>query len=82
MFKDKKVLVTGGHGMIGRELVKLLIDLGAIVTVADISENTNLSNVIYKKVDLMVFIYKFRRSLSTSGSFKRSRCMENFSFAK
>jgi GDP-L-fucose synthase len=55
MFKDKKVLVTGGHGMIGRELVKLLIDLGAIVTVADISENTNLSNVIYKKVDLRLF---------------------------
>jgi len=52
MFKDKKVLVTGGHGMIGRELVFLLLEKGARVTVADISENTNLEDVEYKKVDL------------------------------
>lgn len=55
MFKNKKVLVTGGHGMIGRELVSLLIGLGANVTVADISENTNLENVNYKKIDLRYF---------------------------
>jgi len=52
MFKNKKVLVTGGYGMIGRELVDLLIERGAKVTVADISENTNLKNVKYRKVDL------------------------------
>jgi len=55
MFKNKKVLVTGGHGMIGREIVKLLVGLEAIVTVADISENTNLNNVDYRKVDLRYF---------------------------
>ena len=29
MFKNQKVLVTGGAGMIGRELVNLLLDEGA-----------------------------------------------------
>lgn len=55
MFKGKKVLVTGGHGMIGRELVEILVDHGAIVTVADISENTNLTGVEYRQVDLRFF---------------------------
>ncbi len=55
MFKDKKVLVTGGHGMIGRELVEILLEMGAQVTVADISKNTNLQNVQYKQVDLRFF---------------------------
>lgn len=55
MFKDKKVLVTGGHGMIGRELVALLLNKGAKVTVADISENTNLKGVNYQKIDLRFF---------------------------
>lgn len=55
MFKNKKVLVTGGHGMIGRELVSLLVEKGANVTVADISDNTNLKNVNYQKIDLRFF---------------------------
>jgi len=55
MFKGKNVLVTGGHGMIGRELVELLLGLGAMVTVADISPNTNLKNVKYEQVDLRFF---------------------------
>ena len=36
MFKDKKVLVTGGSGMIGRQLVYLLLDEGANVCIADL----------------------------------------------
>ena len=28
MFKDQKVLVTGGSGMIGRQLVDILIEKG------------------------------------------------------
>ena len=55
MFEGKKILVTGGHGMIGRELVKLLVATGASVTVADISPNTNLVGVIYRQVDLCYF---------------------------
>ena len=33
ILKDKKVLVTGGSGMIGRELVNLLIEEDANVRV-------------------------------------------------
>ena len=37
MFKDQKVLVTGGNGMIGRHLVKILKDeYQAKVTVTDL----------------------------------------------
>jgi len=35
MFKDQKVLVTGGAGMIGRALVKLLVEQGAEVYLVD-----------------------------------------------
>ena len=35
-FKDKNILVTGGNGMIGRELVRLLEQVGAKVTTADL----------------------------------------------
>ena len=34
--KNKNVLVTGGNGMIGRQLVSLLEKRGANVTVADL----------------------------------------------
>lgn len=53
MFKDKSVLVTGGSGMVGRELVDLLLGEGAKVFVADINEPTNASEEItFRKVDL------------------------------
>jgi GDP-L-fucose synthase len=35
-FKNKNILVTGGNGMIGKELVKLLKQKGANVTIADL----------------------------------------------
>lgn len=54
-FKNKNVLVTGGNGMIGRELVSLLLSRGALVTVADISEKTNMEGVVYEKVDLRYY---------------------------
>lgn len=38
MFKNKKVLVTGGTGLIGRQLVQLLIDQGAKVRIASLDD--------------------------------------------
>ena len=38
MFKNKKVLVTGGTGMVGRELVQLLHDRGAIIKVVSLDK--------------------------------------------
>ena len=56
MFKNQKVLVTGGSGMIGRQLVNLLLDKGAVVTVVDLNEPINMSpNITFKKVDLRDF---------------------------
>ncbi len=37
-YSNKKVLVTGGSGMIGRQLVALLVDEGANVTVASLDD--------------------------------------------
>ena len=56
MFKDQKVLVTGGSGMIGRQLVNLLLEKGAKVTVADLNEPVNMpTEITFKKVDLRDF---------------------------
>jgi len=56
MFKNQKVLVTGGGGMIGRSLVKFLLEKGAEITIADLTEPSDLPNgVNYIKVDLRYF---------------------------
>jgi len=56
MFKDQKVLVTGGGGMIGRSLVNLLLDRGAKITIADLTKPTDLpEEVDYIQVDLRFF---------------------------
>ncbi len=53
MFKNKKVLVTGGAGMIGRELVDLLLQREADVYVADLKQPDDLKGkVTFAKVDL------------------------------
>ena len=52
MFNNKKVLVTGGSGMIGRQLVKLLQSENADVYVADLNEPLNMDNITFKRVDL------------------------------
>jgi len=50
---NKKVLVTGGTGMIGRQLVHLLLSQGASVTVVSLDENINLPDEVeFKKLDL------------------------------
>lgn len=56
MFKDKKVLITGGTGMIGRAVVEKLLNLGANVVVADINiPDDKNPEVEYLKVDLRYF---------------------------
>lgn len=55
-YKGKKVLVTGGTGLIGRPLVKLLLDKKAKVTVASLDSPNNLpKNCKFIKVDLREF---------------------------
>lgn len=39
MFKNKEVLVTGGTGLVGRELVELLVNKGANVTSVSLDKN-------------------------------------------
>lgn len=56
MFEKQKVLVTGGAGMIGRQLVKLLVERGAYVTVADLNDPTDLPDgVEFVKANLLYF---------------------------
>lgn len=56
MFKNQKVLVTGGGGMIGRSLVKLLLEREAKVYIADLTKPTDLpEEVTYIKIDLRYF---------------------------
>ena len=58
-WKDKKVLVTGGAGFIGSNLVELLVSLGAQVRVADNLERGKkeylsraLDNIVFENSDL------------------------------
>lgn len=45
LFQNKKVLVTGGAGFIGSNLVESLLNLGAIVRVLDNLETGNINNI-------------------------------------
>jgi len=56
LFKDKKVLVTGGTGMIGRELVGLLLEKEARVKVVSLDEPIDFfDNVKFEKLDLTIY---------------------------
>jgi len=55
-YTGKKVLVTGGTGLIGRPLVEKLVAAGAIVTIASLDTPNDLpENIIFKKADLREF---------------------------
>ena len=55
-FKNQNVLVTGGTGMIGRQLVDLLVDRGARVHVVSLDPPRGLpEGVMYKLADLTDF---------------------------
>ena len=56
MFKDKKVLITGGGGMIGRSLINQLLDKECKIYVADLTTPTDLpEGVEHLQVDLRFF---------------------------
>lgn len=55
-FEEKRVLVTGGTGMIGRALVPLLLEAGASVTVASLDQPVDMDKrVRFEPVDLRDF---------------------------
>ncbi|MDB2411916.1 NAD-dependent epimerase/dehydratase family protein [Litoricolaceae bacterium] len=54
-YKGKKVLVTGGTGLIGRAIVKKLLEFGAEVTIASLDDLNLFPGVRFKKVDLTCF---------------------------
>ena len=56
MFKNKKVLVTGGTGMIGQPLVKMLIQRGASVRVVSLDDPARApSGTEFMQIDLRNF---------------------------
>lgn len=54
-YEGKKVLVTGGTGLIGRAIVKKLLDFGADVTIASLDDLNLFPDCQFKKVDLTSF---------------------------
>ena len=55
-YKSKKVLVTGGTGLIGQPLVKMLLNQGAIVTVVSLDNPSRCPNgALFKHADLRDF---------------------------
>ena len=56
MFENKKILVTGGSGMIGRQLVSLLKNENTEIHVADLNKPVNMpDDIIFHNVDLKNF---------------------------
>jgi nucleoside-diphosphate-sugar epimerase len=63
-FKNKKVLVTGGAGVIGKELIDMLKEQGAIIRCVDFQEKPKeLKNIEYFQMDLSrpdnQFLFRF-----------------------
>jgi GDP-L-fucose synthase len=55
IYANKKILVTGGTGLIGRQLVPMLCDLGAIVTLVSLDDLTFDDRTLYLKCDLRYY---------------------------
>ena len=55
-YKNKRVLVTGGTGLIGQPLVKMLLDQGAEVTVVSLDDPSRCADgAMFRKADLRDF---------------------------
>jgi GDP-L-fucose synthase len=56
IYKDKDILVTGGTGMIGRQLVELLLKEGANIRIASLDDPSRAHpDAEYYQIDLMNF---------------------------
>ena len=56
IFRNKRVLVTGGTGMIGRELVKLLLEKSANVKIVSLDEPTSFDGKVeFERLDLSIY---------------------------
>ena len=55
-FEHKKILVTGGTGLIGRQIVDILSNSNAKITVTSLDDLKLNSNVDYKKWILQILI--------------------------
>ena len=71
MFKNKKVLVTGANGMIGRSLVKMLKEREAEVTTTDLPTDLRDRNVCFELCKEKDYIFHLA---GIKGS--PQRCME------
>lgn len=58
-WKNKRVLITGGLGMIGLELYEQLDDLGAIISVADLKDGQDLINFEVCRLECLEKDYVF-----------------------
>ena len=55
-FKNKKILITGGTGLIGRQLVNILLSYGSKITVVSLDSPHALDNKVkFIKKDLRNF---------------------------
>ena len=55
-YKNKKILITGGTGLIGIQLSKILLEFGSKITIASLEKNKELSKKInFLKIDLRNF---------------------------
>jgi len=83
-FENKKVLVTGGAGVIGRELVNYLKEQNAIIRVVDMAEKPSFLNGIeYFRMDLSIdcqFLFRFDPEyvFHLAADFERSEETEEF----
>lgn len=50
--KGKRILVTGGNGYLGRNLIKKLLSQGALVSSLDIQKNSVNEGIVYYQVDI------------------------------
>ena len=56
IYKDKKILVTGGTGLIGRPLVEMLIEAGAKVRIASLDDPSRAHPAAeFRRADLTQF---------------------------